>query len=257
MSGHGECPDEGRRHTGGNSTNIPGQLKKLLIAGVVVGLIAVLAGGGIVGFDQWLKSDFSGRFVSTDSAEVMADLVKVGPLTAGRISSMEVDVGDPVLKGQVLAVLDMPSLISRSDITDTAKLGFRGVQDQRAEVVAPRSGVVASRTAKEGDTVPAGQTIVTLMDPRTLWIVANVEEGKIGRVQPGQEVEIELKSVERLLAGRVGTLSPVTAASLIAQQNGGNNARRTEQVVPVEILLDNFDPSLIPGSSASIKIRTP
>ena len=227
-----------------------------MIAGVVVGVIAVLVGGGIIGFDQWLKSDISGRFVSTDSAEVVADLVKVGPLTAGRIRSMEVDVGDPVLRGQVLAVLDMPSLISRSDITDTAKLGFREVQDQRAEVVAPRSGVVASRSAKEGDTVPPGETIVTLMDPRTLWIVANVEEGKIARVQQGQPVEIEVKSVDRLLFGRVGTLSPVTAASLQAEQSASNNVRRPDQVVPVEILLDQFDPSLIPGSSATIKIRT-
>ena len=249
--------DGGSNSSGGNSTNIPDRLKKLLIAGVVVGVVAVIIGGGIAGVDQWLKSDFSGRFVSTDSAEVMADLVKVGPLTAGRISSMEVSVGDPVVEGQVLAVLDMPSLISRSDITDTTKLGFRDVQDQRAEVVAPRSGVVAARSAKEGDTVPAGQAILTLMDPRTLWILANVEEGKIARVQPGQPVEIELKSVERLLTGRVGTLSPVTASSLAPQGGSNNNARRTEQVVPVEILLDDFDPSLIPGSSANIKIRIP
>ena len=101
----------------------------------------MLVGGGIVGFDQWVNSDISGRFVSSDSAEVVADLVKVGPLNAGRISSVEVAVGDPVLMGQALAVLDMPSLISRSDITDTAKLGFRAVQDQRVEVVAPRQKI--------------------------------------------------------------------------------------------------------------------
>ncbi len=179
---------------------------------------------------------------------------------------MEVAVGDPVLKGQALAVLDMPSLISRSDITDTAKLGFRPggglagsevLQDQRAEVVAPRSGVVAAVLAREGDTVSAGQTIVTLMDPRTLWVVANVEENKIERVQPGQQVHIEIRSVERPLSGRVGSVSPVTAASLSPERSSANNLRRTDQVIPVEILLDVFDPSLIPGSTAKIKIRTP
>ena len=254
------------KEEGGNSTNIPDTLKKLLIAGVVIGVIAVLVGGGIVGFDQWVNSDFSGRYVSSNSAEVVADLVQVGPLNTGRISSMEVAVGDPVLKGQVLAVLDMPSLISRSDITDTAKLGFRPggglagsevLQDQRAEVVAPRSGVVAGLQAREGDTVSAGQTLVTLMDPRTLWIMANVEEDKIERVRPGQQVHIEVKSIERPLSGRVGSVSPVTAASLAPERASANNARRVDQVVPVEILLDVFDPSLIPGSTADIKIRTP
>ena len=181
----------------------------------------------------------------------------MGSLNPGRISSIEVAVGDPVLRGQVLAVLDIPSLISRSDITDTAKLGFRGVQDQRVEVVAPRSGVVAALLASEGDTVSAGQTIVTLMDPRTLWVIANVEEGKIERVRPGQQVFIEVKSVERPLSGRVGSVSPVTAASLTSDRSTTNNPRRTEQIVPVEILFDVFDPSLIPGSTADITIRTP
>ena len=46
------------------------------------GLIAVIVGGSIFGYDQWSKSDFSGSFVSTDDAQVVADLVQVGSLNA-------------------------------------------------------------------------------------------------------------------------------------------------------------------------------
>ena len=99
------------------------------------------------------------------------------------------------------------------------------MEDQRAEVVAPRSGVVAAISASEGDAVAAGQTIVTLMDPRTLRVSARVDEGKIARVRPGQRAYVEVESVEGALWGRVGTLSPVTAASLGTDGGAAGNAR--------------------------------
>ncbi len=104
---------------------------------VVMGLIAVIVGASLFGYDQWSKSDLSGRFVSTDNAQVVAELVQVGSLNGGRIIVMNVDVGTPVVEGQVIATVDIPTVISRSDITDTAKRGFRDVQDQHVEVLAP------------------------------------------------------------------------------------------------------------------------
>ena len=223
---------------------------------LVGGLIAVIAGGSIFGYDQWSKSDLSGRFVSTDNAQVVAKLVQVGSLNAGRIIGMNVDVGTPVTEGQVIATVDIPSAISRSDITDTTKIGYRDVQDQRVEVIAPKSGVISVRWVEEGDTVPAGQPIVTLMDPRQVWIVANIDERKIGRVRPGQLVDVYVKTLDRTLVGRVDTVSPVTAAnaSLQPEQNSSRNLRKVAQVIPIKITLDEDHLSLIPGSSAEIKI---
>ena len=222
----------------------------------VVGLILALVGGGIFGYDQWSKSDLSGSFVSTDDAQVVADMVQVGSLNAGRIIAMRVDVGAPIMEGQVIAVVDIPAMISRSDITDTTKLGFRDVQDQLTEVLAPRSGIIAARWVGEGDTVSAGQPIVTLMDPSQVWIAANIDEGKIGRVRTGQLVEVEVESLGRTLVGRVVTVSPVTAATLdfAADRSSSGNLRRVAQVIPIKIILDEDRLSLIPGTSAKIKI---
>ena len=220
----------------------------------VLGLIAVIAGSGIFGYDQWSKSDLSGRFVSTNDAQVVADLIQVGSINAGRIIEISVDVGTSVMEDQVIATVDIPSVISRSEITDTSKMGFLDVQDQRVEVVAPRDGVIAARWAKKGDTVPAGQPIVTLMDPRRIWVEANIDEDKIGRVQPGQSVEVEVAGRDDKLVGRVETVSPVTAATLLPEQSSSRNLRNVGQVVPVKITLDEDHLSLIPGSSAEIKI---
>lgn len=230
-------------------------MSRYLILGAA-GLILAIVGASIFGFDQWSKSDLSGRFVSSNNAQVVADLVQVGSINAGRIVAMDVDVGSTVLEGQVIAVVDIPAVISRSSITDTSKMGFRDVQDQLFEVVAPRSGVIAARWAKKGDTLPAGQRIATLVDQRTVWIEANIDEKKIERVRPGQPVEIEITGRDGKLTGKVETVSPVTAATLASPSDRGlaGNGRRVAQVIPVKIRLDEDNLSLIPGSSAEITI---
>ena len=229
--------------------------KVLLAIGLITGVIVALAGASIVGYDQWSKSDLSGRFISSDNALVVADLVQVGSINPGQIIAMNVDVGDSVTDGQVIAAVYMPALIARSGITEAAKMGFRDVWDQRAEVVAPRSGVIAAVWAKEGDTVAAGQPIVTVMDPMKVWIVADIDEEKIGRVRPGQPVGVELKSLGRTLAGRVDTVSPVTSAMLLPDSSSSRNLRRSPQVIQIKITLDETHPSLIPGSTARVKIQ--
>ena len=228
-------------------------MSRYLVLGAA-GLILAIVGASIFGFELWSKSDLSGRFVSTNDAQVVADLIQVGSINAGRIIDMNVDVGTSVMEGQVIATVDIPAVISRSDITDTSKMGFRDVQDQLTEVLAPRSGIIAARWAKKGDTVSAGQPIVTLMDQRKVWIEANIDEKKIGRVRPGQLVEIEITGRDGKLLGRVETVSPVTAATLRPEQSASRSLRNVGQVVPVKITLDEDHLSLIPGSSAEITI---
>ena len=221
---------------------------------LVVGLLAVIVGASMFGFSTWSNAR---TFVSTSNAKVVADLVQVGSVNAGRIIVLNVDVGTSVTEGQVIATVDIPAVISRSDITDTTKIGFRDVQDQRAEVLAPRSGVIVARWAMLGDTVPAGQRIVTLMDPRQIRVEANVDEGKIDRVQLGQPVEVKVDSLgDVTLTGRVDRIARVTAGTLMPEPDTSRPGRRTGQVVPVRIILDEDPLSLIPGSTAKIKIRT-
>ena len=135
-------------------------------------------------------------------------------------------------------------------------MGFRDVQDQLTEVIAPRSGVIAALWAKKGDTLPAGQRIVTLMDQRRVWIEADIDEKKIERVRPGQAVEIEIVGRDGKLTGKVETVSPVTASTLVSSRDRGlsGSSRRLAQVIPVKISLDEDNLSLIPGSSAEITI---
>ena len=225
---------------------------------LVAGLILVIVGGSFGGYGLWSQSDLSGSYVSTNNAQVAARLIQVGSTNAGRIVTMDVDVGTPVLEGQVVATVDIPTGISRSATTATTKTGFRDVQDQLAEVIAPRTGVVSARWSNVGDTVPPGQPIVTLIDVREVWVEANVEEGKIGRVRPGQYVEIDVDYLDDTLTGRVVTVWPATAGASgrPPERSQAATPSRLERVIPVKISLDDRNPFLIPGSTADIKIWT-
>ena len=228
--------------------------KRLMVIGVVTGLIAVIAGASLFAYG---RVDNSRTFVSSSSAQVMARHVQVGSINAGRIITMHLDVGDPVLEGQVIATVAIASVISSSSITDTAKIGFRDVQDQRVDILAPRSGLISARWVEEGDTVPAGQRIVTLVDPRRIWVVANIDQKNIDRIRPGQPVEVDVDYLGRKLTGRVEMVSPVTGdnSSLLPEKSSLSNARKVGTVVPIRISLDEGHRSLIPGSSANVKIR--
>ena len=95
------------------------------------------------------------------------------------------------------------------------------------------------------------------MDPREIWVVANIDQGEIERIRPGQPVEVEVNYLARKLAGRVEMVSPVTGdtSSLLLERGSSSNTRKVGSVVPIRISLDMIDRSLIPGSSANIKIR--
>ena len=230
-------------------------MRKQYVLILLVGFVAIIVGGSLFAITSLSSSR---RFVSTDNAQVVADLVQVGSMNAGRIRVLNVDVGSAVVEGQVIAIVELPTEVSKSGTTDTAKIGFLEVQDLQVDVLAPRSGIIAARWVKKGDIVPTGQRIVTLMDPRQVWVEANIEEDKISRVRPGQTVEVKIDSLRRTLTGRVDTISPVTTATLGVTATGSPpaNLKSVDRVIPIKIILDANQPDLIPGVSAEIKIRT-
>ena len=61
-----------------------------------------------------------------------------------------------------------------------------GLRQQRANVrlLAPADGVVISRDAEPGSTVVAGQAVLRLIDPSSLWVKVRLGPGPLGRAWP-------------------------------------------------------------------------
>lgn len=67
---------------------------------------------------------------------------------------------------------------------------------QRANVrlVATQDAVVLARDAEPGSTVVAGQTVVKLVEPASLWIKARFDQGRSGGLAVGLVAEVVLRS---------------------------------------------------------------
>lgn len=77
-------------------------------------------------------------------------------------------------------------------------------QRQNIRLVAPADGVVTARDAEPGSTVVAGQAVVRLVDPASLWVKVRFDQGRSAGLATGLPASIVLRSQPaRPLAGKV------------------------------------------------------
>ena len=214
----------------------------------------------------------------------------VGPIAAGRVRRVLVDVGDSVKAGQLLAEMDPVDLderlaalaasidragsatagaqaqrqdaVARKDLAalnarryldlgeknfisagvvegklqeqvsadavligadanlsaarqDVKRLAAEraGLVQQRANLrlLAPSDGVVISREAEAGSTAVAGQAVIRLIEPSSLWVKVRFDQGRSTGLVAGLKAEIVLRSNPgRPLTGRVARLEAVS-----------------------------------------------
>ncbi len=217
----------------------------------IVALVVVL--GGLVALGYLVYQSY--KYVSTDNARISAPLIAVPALAPSQIISLDVDLGSYVEKGQRIAVMGVPRPDSPAD-----RQGLKEIPLGRASLDAPVSGYVAAVWSYPGQVVSAGASIVTLYDASNTWVMANISEADLHRVQPGQEVEIKCDSLGGVrLTGKVDGIAAATAAtfSLMPQNNTTSNFIKVAQVVPIKISVDNpANYVLIPGTSVEVKITT-
>ena len=216
-------------------------------------LIAVCA-TAIFGYRYWYQTTY---FVSTENASVSGDLVQVGSLNAGRIVATRVDVGRTVQAGQEIAVVAMAQEMGNAGLGTAPRMGITGSSDALVPVYSPLTGIVAARMGHVGGTVTAGQPIYSLVDPRQVWIRANIEEAQAWRVEVGQQAEIHVDALNRNFVGQVDAITPASAAtfSLLPANNASGNFTKVTQYVPVKIMVDTRGVMLPLGTSVVVRIK--
>lgn len=74
---------------------------------------------------------------------------------------------------------------------------------------APVSGRVTERHINAGAGIEAGQTLFTISNLSTVWVIANVPEAQIGSVQVGAPAEIRSTALgQNVISGRVNYINP-------------------------------------------------
>jgi len=74
-------------------------------------------------------------------------------------------------------------------------------------LLSPVDGIVVSRSAEPGTTVVAGQAVVRLIDPASVWVQARIDQARASGLALGQPAEIVLRSRQSSpIAGRVARI---------------------------------------------------
>jgi HlyD family secretion protein len=104
-----------------------------------------------------------------------------------------------------------------------AKADRAALVQQRANVrlIAPSDGVVSARDAEPGSTVVAGQAVLRVVDPASLWVKLRVDQGRSGGLAQGLKARIVLRSQPQLThaatVARVELLGDSVTEERIAQ----------------------------------------
>jgi len=226
--------------------------KKVILAGVVGGIVLVLV--AIVGW-YWFEGEY---FVTTEDARVAADLVVISPEISGKIVEWNVKEGDLVRAGDVLGRQDLGTVLSTGVINASALGTVGSIAAEKASIKSPIAGQVIRSSAVLGQMAVPGNNLAVVADTAQLYIQANIEEDRIGRVLVGQAVELAIDAFPgRTFHGRVETIGRATTStfSLLPTQNNGGNYTKVTQIVPIKIhLLDSQGKTLLVGMNTSIRI---
>jgi HlyD family secretion protein len=113
----------------------------------------------------------------------------------------------------------------------------------KSNVRAPFDGIVYSLPAKQGGFVAAGDLLLQVADLRKVLLRAFVDEPDVGRLAPGDPIEITWDAVP----GRVWRAT-VTAIPSTVKLHGSRNVGETTSIV------DNKDLKLLPNINVGVSI---
>lgn len=176
------------------------------------------------------RRDLTARVYGNGTVEAKV-VVGVSSKITGRIVELYADQGDKVARGRLLAKLEDRDLAEQLRKAEaTLELASRNARRYRsladkdlvsrleaeqhetaarvaaaeeaaarsrlddAFIAAPVDGLIVARHLEKGSIAAPGQAIFSLVDPRTVWVKANVDESLLRGVAVGRKALISLRS---------------------------------------------------------------
>jgi len=114
------------------------------------------------------------------------------------------------------------------------------------EVRSPSDGFITTRSAQLGGYLTAGEVMFLIVTP-DVWVTANFKESQIGRMRPGDAVDIEVDAYSGWkLRGHVQSIQYGSGSrfSAFPAENATGNFVKIVQRIPVKIVIDRgLDPN--------------
>jgi multidrug resistance efflux pump len=131
-----------------------------------------------------------------------------------------------------------------------ALLNQAQVQLGYAQILAPISGKVNVRAARQGEVVAAGTPIVTITDLTQTWIYAPLPETQADSVQLGDSLRVVMPSGASLQ----GKVIAKSAEADFATQRDVSRRKRDIETVRLKLLIENPGMRYVPGMLAEVYV---
>ncbi len=149
---------------------------------------------------QELAAAEARRYVALGQKGVVSQNLVDGKLQAQKSADAQLSAAEAGLAG---AKRDLARL--------EADLGVAQQQRDNIRLYAPVDGVVTSRDGESGSTIIAGQSVLKLEDPRSLWVTVRLDQGRSAGLRVGLPAEITIRSNPRKpLTGKVVRVEPIS-----------------------------------------------
>ena len=210
---------------------------------------------------------------NTYASTVQAEAVNnIAPQTGGRIRKINVEVGDYVVKGQILAEMDRLQLdqlelqvqndeieyerlkglyneggVSQSDF-EAAELGYKvrrtNLENVRENTIlrSPITGFVSARNFDAGDLFSMSAPLFTVQQVTPVKLLVGISESEYSLVKKGDQVTLTVDAIPgRTFSGKIGRLYPTIDAAT--------------HTFKAEVTVPNTDRVLRPGMYARVKVN--
>lgn len=178
-------------------------------------------------------------------------------MNQANLLSAEASVNDAEAKRDIVAKTAGASYQSQLELAQAA-YNLALLNYHNSFIKAPVSGKVVRITEKIGENVSAGQTVLTICNLDSTWIIANIDEKKIGRIKPGQQVDIRIDAYPgKVFKGKVDSIADTTKSvfSVLPTESTSGNYTKVSQFLPVKITVNHDGAILRSGMSATVKIK--
>lgn len=167
---------------------------------------------------------------------------------------------NPGIRNAQLATLKQQLEVARSQLA-AAQAEVKNAQAARQQILAqlgylnvtsPLTGVVLTRSVEPGQVVTTGKTLMTVIDPKVIYLRGYVPGGDIGRVKVGQPAKVFLDSDPK--KGLEAKVTEIDTQASFTPENIYFREDRVKQVFGVRLTLTNPTGLAKPGMPADGEI---